>query len=263
MQPQGWKGVLQNIQCGAPHTDASWVINLFNYILYIYIYIHIMHIYIYTLYIYIYIHTFYIYIHYIYIHTLYIYIHYIYIHTLYIYICIHCINIYIYPTKNNKNPNDWTYVHQLSSRKRRVPVGTPLERCYGARWISSRPAGQSSRGHSSTGKSIAQTLVHGENMRKPYSWDDDIPNIWKVIKFHGSKPPTRIYPVLLINILIPNMNGIPSGKRLQKTMENSTMFHGKTHYFDWAIFNSYVYVYQRVSFFNSHGTWPIYRWFTY
>jgi hypothetical protein len=22
------------------------------------------------------------------------------------------------------------------------------------------------------------------------SWDDDIPNIWKVIKFHGSKPPT-------------------------------------------------------------------------
>ena len=23
------------------------------------------------------------------------------------------------------------------------------------------------------------------------SWDDDIPNIWKVIKFHGSKPPTR------------------------------------------------------------------------
>jgi len=73
---------------------------------------------------------------------------------------------YIYPTKNNKNPNDWTYVHQLSSRKRRVPVGTPLESCYGARWISSRPAGQSSRGHSSTGKSIAQTLVHGENMRK-------------------------------------------------------------------------------------------------
>jgi hypothetical protein len=23
-------------------------------------------------------------------------------------------------------------------------------------------------------------------------WDDDIPNIWKVIKFHGSKPPTSI-----------------------------------------------------------------------
>ena len=22
------------------------------------------------------------------------------------------------------------------------------------------------------------------------SWNDDIPNIWKVIKFHGSKPPT-------------------------------------------------------------------------
>jgi hypothetical protein len=23
------------------------------------------------------------------------------------------------------------------------------------------------------------------------SWDDEIPNIWKVIKFHGSKPPNR------------------------------------------------------------------------
>jgi hypothetical protein len=22
------------------------------------------------------------------------------------------------------------------------------------------------------------------------SWDDDIPNLWNVIKFHGSKPPT-------------------------------------------------------------------------
>ena len=119
-----------------------------------------MHIYIYT----------YIHIIYIYIHTLYIYIHYIYIyiHTLYIYI------IYI----SHKNPNYWTYAHQLSSRKRRVPVGTPLEHWYGARWISSRPAGQSSRGHSSTGKSIDEkTLVHGENMRKPYSWDDDIPNM--------------------------------------------------------------------------------------
>jgi len=25
-----------------------------------------------------------------------------------------------------------------------------------------------------------------------------------------------------------------------KTMERSTMFNGKTHYFDWATFNSYV-----------------------
>ena len=30
------------------------------------------------------------------------------------------------------------------------------------------------------------------------SWDDDIPNIWKVIKFHGSKPPTSGY----INIVV-------------------------------------------------------------
>ena len=24
------------------------------------------------------------------------------------------------------------------------------------------------------------------------TWDHDIPNIWKVIKFHGSKPPTSM-----------------------------------------------------------------------
>ena len=30
------------------------------------------------------------------------------------------------------------------------------------------------------------------------------------------------------------------------TMERSTIFNGKTHYFDWAIFNSYVTNYQRV-----------------
>ena len=27
---------------------------------------------------------------------------------------------------------------------------------------------------------------------------------------------------------------------IQQTMERSTIFNGKTHYFDWAIFNSYV-----------------------
>jgi hypothetical protein len=30
------------------------------------------------------------------------------------------------------------------------------------------------------------------------------------------------------------------------TMERSTIFDGKIHYFDWAIFNSYVTNYQRV-----------------
>ena len=29
------------------------------------------------------------------------------------------------------------------------------------------------------------------------------------------------------------------GKLTQKTMERSTIFHGKIHYFDWAIFKSY------------------------
>jgi len=43
-----------------------------------------------------------------------------------------------------------------------------------------------------------------------------------------------------------NSEMVPSGKRLQKTMERSTMFNGKIHCFDWAIFNSFLYVYQRV-----------------
>jgi hypothetical protein len=37
-------------------------------------------------------------------------------------------------------------------------------------------------------------LVGGFNSSEKYefvSWDDDIPNIWNFIKFHGSKPPTR------------------------------------------------------------------------
>ena len=35
-----------------------------------------------------------------------------------------------------------------------------------------------------------------------------------------------------------------------------TIFNGKTHYFDWAIFNSYVNVYQRVSFIASVDSLP-------
>ena len=34
-----------------------------------------------------------------------------------------------------------------------------------------------------------------------------------------------------------NNEMVPSGKRLQKTMERSTMFNGKIHCFNWAIFN--------------------------
>ena len=35
-------------------------------------------------------------------------------------------------------------------------------------------------------------------------------------------------------------HGILDGKRSQKTTERSTILNGKTHYFDWAMFNSYV-----------------------
>ena len=36
------------------------------------------------------------------------------------------------------------------------------------------------------------------------------------------------------------MENTRPGKRLQKAMENHHAIHGKIHYFDWAIFNSYV-----------------------
>jgi len=41
------------------------------------------------------------------------------------------------------------------------------------------------------------------------SWDDDTPNIWKVIKFHGSKPPTRLlfFFVARFRIGKPSING--------------------------------------------------------
>ena len=47
------------------------------------------------------------------------------------------------------------------------------------------------------------------------NWDDDIPNIWENKK--RSKPPTSYI-----------------------TMERFTTFYRKIHYFDWAIFTSYV-----------------------
>ena len=33
---------------------------------------------------------------------------------------------------------------------------------------------------------------------------------------------------------------VPGLVNIQKTMERSTIFNGKIHYFDWVIFNSYV-----------------------
>ena len=38
-------------------------------------------------------------------------------------------------------------------------------------------------------------------------------------------------------------------------MERSTIFHGKIHYFDWVMFNSYVSHYQRVTTNKSPSGW--------
>ena len=40
-------------------------------------------------------------------------------------------------------------------------------------------------------------------------------------------------------------NGIPSGKRLHSELENHHAIHRKIHYFDWAIFNSFLHVITR------------------
>ena len=40
---------------------------------------------------------------------------------------------------------------------------------------------------------------------------------------------------------------IPSGKRLHNYGKIQHAINGEIHYFDWAIFNSFLYVYQRVS----------------
>ena len=42
--------------------------------------------------------------------------------------------------------------------------------------------------------------------------------------------------------------GIPSGKRLNNELERSTIFKGKTHCFDWAMFNSYIKLPEGASF---------------
>ena len=39
---------------------------------------------------------------------------------------------------------------------------------------------------------------------------------------------------------------LPSGKHTKKTMERSTIFNGQINYFDWAMFNSKLLVYQRL-----------------
>ena len=50
--------------------------------------------------------------------------------------------------------------------------------------------------------------------KNDFSWDDDIPNIWKVIKFHGSKPPTK-YGIYIYNYYSYNLQCQPLINKLQ------------------------------------------------
>ena len=47
-------------------------------------------------------------------------------------------------------------------------------------------------------------------------------------------------PWILQHRLFLNRGPKPGLVNIRKTMERSTIFNGKIHYFDWAIFNSYV-----------------------
>ena len=51
----------------------------------------------------------------------------------------------------------------------------------------------------------------------------------------------------IMDKIIDNNYNIPSGKLSHSELERSTMLNGQTHDFDWAIFNSFLYVYQRVT----------------
>ena len=59
------------------------------------------------------------------------------------------------------------------------------------------------------------------------SWDDEIPNWMEKLKMFQT---TNQY---LINVNYPLGN-------VYITMENHNVLAGKIHYFDWAMFNSYV-----------------------
>ena len=54
------------------------------------------------------------------------------------------------------------------------------------------------------------------------SWDNEIPNIWKVIKFHGSKPPNQVHH--FFRFLMAANSGIPSPvKSSKETVDESSL----------------------------------------
>ena len=89
------------------------------------------------------------------------------------------------------------------------------------------------------------------------------PHFWTRLVHHQLNPHISAPEVSLVSVKTigkPQENGKIIGKlqenhrimevyplvNVYMTMERSTMFHGKIHYFDWAIFNSFLQVYQRV-----------------
>ena len=182
--------------------------------MYLYIYIYIyIHIYIY---IYIYIYT------YIYIHIyIYIFIHiYIYIHT-YIYIWM--------MTGESPNPevgSFWIWKSHLFVRSQSQAGGTTGYKGVGWKSVFRVCEAPHAQGWVfGPGWWLLRPKAMATNTVGCLGFRDDGPkNLW-----------------------------LPSGERLQKAMERSTMFNGKIHYFDWAIFHCYVNVHQRVAVAESWG----------
>ena len=77
----------------------------------------------------------------------------------------------------------------------------------------------------------------------------------RAAKFSPGRDPSRLNVMLCLNGTDTTGDGngcirIYKGYPLVNshiTMERSTIFHGKSHYFYWAIFHSFLYVYQRVN----------------
>ena len=67
-----------------------------------------------------------------------------------------------------------------------------------------------------------------------------------LVNTHFQSPNSWWLSVLFFPLIFPLYQYIPKSYshyslvNIQKTMERSTMFYGKIHYFDWAIFHCYV-----------------------
>ena len=78
-------------------------------------------------------------------------------------------------------------------------------------------------------------LTYPSEKYESVSWDDDIPSIWKVIKVHGSKPPTSH----VISCYISHKHQLYLYIYISKSLELMCMIHISIIY----IYTQYVCIY--------------------